>query len=45
MFCEGKGMFGNSDSVFEISFSSRVIGYALNTVNGVKGIGEGTFAL
>jgi hypothetical protein len=36
MFCEGKGMFGNSDSMFEFFLSSRVIGYALDAANGVK---------
>jgi hypothetical protein len=40
MFCEG-----NFDSMFEIPFSSRVIGYALDAANGVKRIGEGTPAL
>jgi hypothetical protein len=38
-------MFGNSDSMFGISFSSRVIDYAFDVVNGMKGIGEGALAL
>jgi hypothetical protein len=38
-------MLGSSDSMFEISFSSCVIGCALDATNGVKGMGEGTLAL
>jgi hypothetical protein len=32
-------------NMFGIPFSSRVIGYAFDAVNGRKGIGEGTLAL
>jgi hypothetical protein len=38
-------MFGNSDSMFEISFSSRVTGYAFDAVTERKIIGGGTLAL